>query len=353
MDSRRVRRRRVSPPLVTLAIFLLFFCAAALLNLAAPMATAESRTFVRSVSWGVWRAVASAAIVLFLVLLVVAVRILRHPQQWGLLGAPRRLRNYLLLAIVAIGAFATFMVSNRASPDLPVRALGLRTLAVLLAGLLASVPWLALVWLAHAECEDLSVAVSRLPGKDIPESTGAAGDAPPTALAASATPVANVAGSADGVSEEDAGYGAVVGRLLDVWQLMTTCVGAFALGVVAAILSSGALRAAFVAEHPRRAGEFPPSNVLLYGAFFAVILTVITLPLAFSWRTRARQLVQRAYPLPPDGRPTEAWVAARGRLEKLLHLDVSLLRNPLTALSIFTPLITAALAAFIPQLGGG
>jgi len=50
----------------------------------------------------------------------------------------------------------------------------------------------------------------------------------------------------------------------------------------------------------------------------------------------------------PTGRSS-----ARARLEKLLHLDVPLLRNPLTALSVFTPLVTAALAAFIPQLGAG
>jgi hypothetical protein len=41
----------------------------------------------------------------------------------------------------------------------------------------------------------------------------------------------------------------------------------------------------------------------------------------------------------------------RERLEGYLHLDVGLLRNPLIGMSILTPLITAALAAFIPQLG--
>jgi hypothetical protein len=46
-------------------------------------------------------------------------------------------------------------------------------------------------------------------------------------------------------------------------------------------------------------------------------------------------------------------VTAKARLEKLLHLDVPLLRNPLTALSVFVPFVTAALAAFIPQLGVG
>ncbi len=51
--------------------------------------------------------------------------------------------------------------------------------------------------------------------------------------------------------------------------------------------------------------------------------------------------------------PTDAWVADRARLSKILQLDVPILRNPLIALSIFTPLITSTLAAFIPQLGIG
>ena len=38
-------------------------------------------------------------------------------------------------------------------------------------------------------------------------------------------------------------------------------------------------------------------------------------------------------------------------LESLLHLDVGVLKSPITALTVFTPLITAALAGFVPQLG--
>ena len=34
----------------------------------------------------------------------------------------------------------------------------------------------------------------------------------------------------------------------------------------------------------------------------------------------------------------------------MLHLDVGLLRNPLTLLSIFTPLLTATASAFLPNL---
>jgi hypothetical protein len=35
-----------------------------------------------------------------------------------------------------------------------------------------------------------------------------------------------------------------------------------------------------------------------------------------------------------------------------LHLDLSILRNPLTALTVLTPLLISALAAFLPQIAG-
>jgi len=119
--------------------------------------------------------------------------------------------------------------------------------------------------------------------------------------------------------------------------------------VVAAIVNSGALRASFLQAHPGRGAEFPPASVLFYGAFFAIVLSVITIPLVAAWRSCAFAMVERTYPVTLE--PTEDWMSGRARLEKLLHLDVPLLRNPLTALSVFVPLITAALAAFIPQLG--
>ena len=43
---------------------------------------------------------------------------------------------------------------------------------------------------------------------------------------------------------------------------------------------------------------------------------------------------------------------SRARLESLLGLDVTLIRNPLTLLTVLTPLVTSLLAAFLPELGG-
>jgi len=63
-------------------------------------------------------------------------------------------------------------------------------------------------------------------------------------------------------------------------------------------------------------------------------------------------LLDHACPLPPDGKPAEEWENERRRLERLLHLDISILRNPLTVLSVFAPLLISALAAFLPQVAG-
>jgi hypothetical protein len=305
---------RASPPAVTLAALGGLFGAAFALGVSASDGSPGSRELVASAPWVAWLLIGALALVVFAALFLLALRILRTGPGWGLAGPGARTRNYLILAAVTVAVIAVVIVLNGGTPDIPVRGLAFRTRAVLLGGLVASVPWLALVWLAHAECRDL---------QDL------------------------LAGPEHGLPAQ------VIPRLLLLWKLLVSCVTAFALAVAAAIVNSGALRVAFITAHPGRGGEFPPSNVLLYGAFFAVLLSVITIPLVASWRSCAFGIVELAHPLPDSGEPGEEWFPARARLEKLLHLDVPLLRNPLTALGILTPLITAALAAFIPQLGSG
>jgi hypothetical protein len=295
----------------------------------------------------VWKVVGGLAFVAFVALFLVAVQILRNGPDWGLTGSPGRRRNYLIAAAFVVALIAVLIMIGGGAPDIPVNGLVIRTRAVLFAGMFAVIPWLALVWLAQAECHDLKATLTSPPGKPDAEAT-ATGEAGAAAGAVGGTGAVGGAGGAGGTLAA-----ALNARLLQLWKLLTTCVTAFAVAVVAAIVNSGALRASFLNAHPARSADFPPSNVLFYGAFFAVILSVITIPLVAAWRGCATTAVERSCPLPPDGQPTDDWVSARERLEKLLHLDVPLLRNPLTALSIFVPLITAALAAFIPQLGAG
>jgi hypothetical protein len=69
---------------------------------------------------------------------------------------------------------------------------------------------------------------------------------------------------------------------------------------------------------------------------------LITVPLIASWRSRALRLVETVAPTPSPERTS---------LETQLQLNLPLLKNPLTALNVFAPLVTSVLAAFIPQLG--
>lgn len=129
-----------------------------------------------------------------------------------------------------------------------------------------------------------------------------------------------------------------------------------------AIILTGALRIAWLAQVESWAAEgktsaqvkdlqadFPASDVLVYGAFYAVLLVVIILPLVAAWRASAQEHVDSQYPL--GDKVDKDWEEGRARVEKALHLDVGLIRNPLTALAVLTPLATAALATYLPQLG--
>lgn len=323
-------------PVTAVAMLGLLFAVAGLLGFRQWDGTDQSHHFLGDVPWTIWRLVAGAAVVTFVVLFLFAVRLLRHTNEWGLTTTRSRRRAYLATAAVLVGGAMVLQIKVGQTPQLPVNRLDLRTRAVLFAGLITGVPWMALVWLAHDECAKTSRS---------------------QAIAATATSQSN----------DGSGNSASLGQLLQLWRLLVACIGAFAIGVVMAIITAGALRASFISVHPlcsERNGNladvppgtvcgesFPPSYVLFYGAFFAVLLTLIAAPLGAAWRARAVELVEWTFPLPEDGKPTEEWVAGRERLAKLLHLDVSILRNPLTALSLFTPLVVSTLAAFIPQLG--
>jgi hypothetical protein len=56
------------------------------------------------------------------------------------------------------------------------------------------------------------------------------------------------------------------------------------------------------------------------------------------------------YPWRLGARQGESWPADRAHLEETLHLNVGLLRNPLTILTVFAPVVTSVLALFIPGL---
>jgi hypothetical protein len=239
--------------------------------------------------------VAATASVLFLGMFLAGVRALTAWADWGLAASAAQVWMYLSGAAAGTGVLVIgrFVVGS-GTPDLPVANMDARVGAVLSTALLAGVPIVVLIWLAYAACYSPREQIETLPALPLRP------DPSPTDPAYRPQPLP---------------HRDVISRLLRMWDLLGFCIGSFALAVVAALAS------------------------------------VINLPLVAAWRRSARSTVDQAYPLPPDGQPSEEWLAARSRLEALMHLDVSLLRNPLTALTVLSPLLSAAFAAFIPQIG--
>jgi hypothetical protein len=286
---------RWTPPAVTAAAFALLVVAVLVGRIGA--SRADAPRFVDSIPWLSWLLLSGLALNVFAALLAGSVLLLRNREQWGL--GSETLLPYLGCSVAFVLVLGGLRLAwGGANPDLPVTGLALRTGAILGIGIVACIPWLAMAWLAHATL--LAVDVEH----------------------------------GDPVELTD--------RLVRLWRLVVIIVSAFTAVVVVAILCSGALRAAFLFAHPNQKDDFPPQNVLLYGAVFAILLALITVPLVASWRSRALRLVEVVAPTPSTEREA---------LEARLQLNLPLLRNPLTALNVFAPLITSVLAAFVPQLG--
>jgi hypothetical protein len=299
------QRSQLSPPVQAFAFFLGFV----LFYIGLSLGEGDS-DLTKSVQWSVWKLTVASGLTLSIVISRQGVLRLKDlnlttdkisespsaPTQqplWGYLLAA------LLLAVLMLG-FLSAIIPERtwSSP----RNMNLRVpTAIWIAGA-AVVPWLALVWLAYRAAWQWGAE----PHLD---------------------------------------------KLLALWDLLNECVVAFTTFVVIALISTGALRNAWFASIPKPSDQtFPATDVLFFGAFFAAGLAAITVPLVAAWRRKAEHLLNTEYPLDKASDVTKETIESRERLEGVLHLDVSLLRSPLTAFSIFTPLITAALAAFIPEL---
>ena len=321
-----IERVRVPAPVTSLGLIGLLVAVFVLLNIGANPATEEGKDFIKSVPWIAWRAIGAAAVVVFVLLLIVASRVLltrasqclRAPWPWVV--------GYLALAAVLVGLIiAGIVVGGGRNPDLPVPYLPYRTRVVLFSGLVVAVPWLAIAWLCRDECRP---------------------------------PDRRLWGPTMELEYLD---------LQRLWRTIYLCIGAFAVGVVAALVTAGALRFAFLSIAKecgsdrlpvgrRSAGlrcteDFPATDVLLYGAAFALILLMVAMPLIVAWRAQALAWVRRQEPLPRAAVPTEEWTQESSRLRDLLGLNTPLLRDPLTLLSVFAPIITSTLAAFLPELG--
>lgn len=267
-----------------------------------------------SQEWAVWRVIAGAGTTLALGLSIMGWRQLTVLQGSTEPFCRHRGRRFWYRAaaaayVVGVVAFLATAPSTDGRRDWPAElSMTVRLGAVMLSMAVAAVPWVALVWSLHKVIRHSPVS---------------------------------------GDDQE-------ITTLHRRWTVLANCVYAFVALVVVAVLQVGALRLVWLAQaglsQPQK-DQFTESDVLLYGAFLAVLMAALAIPLVTSYQSRARIFVNQKYP--PAAYRDEAVEAERTRLEKCLHLDISVLGNPLAAVSVLTPLITAAIAAFVPALGGG
>ena len=69
------------------------------------------------------------------------------------------------------------------------------------------------------------------------------------------------------------------------------------------------------------------------------------MPTLFTWRSRARQLVDAVYPIPDDGKPDEAWMKGRAALEQRLGINIGIMAQLSGMLAIFGPLVASFLGS--------
>ena len=228
----------------------------------------------------------------------------------------------VLYVVFALLAVVVLRLVGHGGPDVPVHGWPVLTLVLLGLGALAACPWVIVVWSTHDDLTAARDTVGTLPTIAAPE-----------------------AASADDVTAVDAR----LSELIEQRRVIGLAVTRLLVLVLAAMLLSGTLRVALVARFPS-GDPLPAVDVLLYGAFFAVVLGLAVIPLLRSWRATALDLVDHVFPASVTA--TADADAARARLVTRLDLDGSLFRSPIALSSVLAPLVTSLLAVYLPQAAG-
>jgi hypothetical protein len=282
-------------------------------------------TTVGSGQWRTWIGVAALGQATAIALVILGCVRLKRCQSTLRIKSTITVVAHTMLAAVFVFGVAGFAFLIAHDPRVwPVPHMGLRLGFVASVGIVCAFPWVALTWLVHQVTRPYWAKVDADPAPSLPT--------PP-----------------DGPEEK-------LELLTNVWENITVVALAFAVLVGIAIIPSGALRNLWLSQQGGSAttdkleAAFPAGDVLAYGAFFGLLVAVLVIPLVASWRAAARSVVDAICPLNADTAGSKEAMEKRAHLEAMLHLDVGLFRNPLTLLSIFTPLLTATVAAFLPNL---
>ena len=308
-------RLRWNPALTTIVFVLGVVAAAALLSWVTQLGSDTDENLVESGPFRTWVAVAAFAVVAFVDTLLAGVRELRSDRlRSSSLSA--KVYGWLFLVFAAIVVIA-LRNGGKGGPPVDVQYWYAISLGLLLLGATAAGPWVVLVWGSHDVLSSYRARILALP-------------------------------SATSTTTPSSDLDDMMALLLDIRKLIAAAVGRLLILVLGAVLLSGALRAALV---PRFISEeeFPASAVLIYGAFFTVMLSLAVLPLMRAWRQTATMLLDQAYPVRVATSADDA--AARDRMAQRLNIDGALFTSPVTLTSLLAPLVTSFLAVFIPQIG--
>lgn len=144
-----------------------------------------------------------------------------------------------------------------------------------------------------------------------------------------------------------------VARAIDARAQMRRLLGAAGAIIGLAVLAAGALQRAVVPEFVS-ADEYPPSAVVLYGAFFTGLLLLVYLPAHLSLRRYCYDIRDSFYPPQQMPAPTDpgftTWLEGRSRLDGLTQVNVGVGQQLQASLFILAPLISAVLGALVPEL---
>ncbi len=322
----------LDPAVTTLAFLGVAVATAALLRWVTQLGDGTDQALADSAPFGAWIVVASLTVVLFVETAVAGVHEATHRDHTLTTRTMGRYaRWYLAFAGLAVAAL---LFGGKGGPPVPVDAWPTIARCLLVLGVVAGGPWVVLVWSSHdLLAKERALLEAESSASRVRSDASDSQDGAPR-------PVLDEA-----LREE---LDTRLAVLLSVRRLISKAVSRLVGLVLAAVLMSGALRAALV---PRFIAdpEFPASAVIAYGAFFAILLSLAVLPLMFAWRRTATSLLDSAFP--PSVAAPAAQADARGRLSAILDIDSSLFRSPVTVSSILAPLLTSLLAAFLPQLG--
>jgi TRAP-type mannitol/chloroaromatic compound transport system permease small subunit len=230
----------------------------------------------------------------------------RNSAQWWLHAA------YLVFAVLIFVGLLAVSVRRGGHTELSALMIRLRwrTRAVLGLSLLAAWPAITSMWLIQSALFDMKDRID-----------GTAASSP----------------------------GVIVKDLVDARSALSTLLLIVGSVVGLAALATGALRNALLAYLPKAADEFPIAYVVLYGLYFTAIVGLIFVPVYVALQGRAREIINRIYPIPADGKVEDKVYTGRKNMEAMLQLGTSIKDALQSGIVVLTPLGASLVSTLLPS----